>query len=72
MSIPKILVVDAGPIITGARLHHLAEEFYTVDEVLAEVRDKKARHILETLPFEIKTRQVSPEDLAFGWNHVLL
>jgi len=49
------LVVDAGPIIKGERLEKLATNFWTVPEVIAEIRDSKSRQRLLTLPYEIKT-----------------
>jgi len=58
------LVVDAGALIRLETLHGLAEEFYTVQEVLSEVRDKKARRALETLPFELKVKEPSETALA--------
>jgi RNA-binding protein NOB1 len=55
------LVVDSGAIIKGTNLAPLAENFWTVPDVLAEIRDKRARAILETLPFTLQTREPSAE-----------
>lgn len=33
---------------------------------MAEIRDKKARHHLESLPFELKLREPSDEAIKFG------
>ncbi|CAK8991018.1 RNA-binding protein NOB1, partial [Durusdinium trenchii] len=41
-----------------------AQEFWTVKEVLAEVRDRRARERLGVLPFELKTREPSDEAVA--------
>ena len=49
------LVVDAGPIIKGERLEKLAVNFWTVPEVIAEIRDSKSRERLQNLPYELKT-----------------
>ena len=49
------LVVDAGPIIKGERLEKLATNFWTVPEVIAEIRDSKSRERLQNLPYELKT-----------------
>lgn len=42
------------------------QNFWTVPEVVAEIRDKKARHNLDTLPFELKLREPSDEAMKFG------
>jgi len=57
-------VVDAGALIRLEQLHGLADEFWTVKEVVAEVRDKRARNALKALPFELQTREPSEEALA--------
>lgn len=63
-STPKIktLVVDSNAIITGAilGLRESVDEFYTIDEVYAEIRDGRSRTLLAQLPFEIRRRQ--PDD----------
>lgn len=62
----QYLVVDSGPIIriTGmSTLWKKAKQFYTVPAVLQEIRDAKARQHLETLPFELITRDPSPEGM---------
>eukprot|EP00899_Mesostigma_viride_P021081 jgi/Mesvir1/28975/Mv17749-RA.1 len=59
----KSLVVDTNAIIKGVRVDIMAEELWTVEEVLAEVRDKGARQFLSTLPAEIKTREPDEECL---------
>lgn len=58
----KTLVVDSNAIISSAiqSLRESVEEFYTIDEVYAEIRDGRSRSILEQLPFEIRCRQ--PDD----------
>lgn len=45
---------------------HASQNFWTVPEVVAEIRDKKARHHLQTLPFELKLREPSDEAMKFG------
>ncbi|CAH0481987.1 unnamed protein product [Peronospora belbahrii] len=55
------LVIDSGAIIKGTNLAVLAENFYTVPDVLNEIRDKKSRAILERLPFTLQTREPSAE-----------
>ncbi|KAI8816098.1 Nin one binding Zn-ribbon like-domain-containing protein [Fimicolochytrium jonesii] len=58
------LVVDSAPLIKGTPLFHLAERFVTIPEVLAEIRDKRARQGLTTLPFDLETRVPSEEAVA--------
>lgn len=59
-------MIDSGAVIHGgaAQLFSSANQFWTVPEVLAEIRDKKARHLLDTLPYEIKLKTPSEESLA--------
>uniref|UniRef100_A0A6B2L7F7 RNA-binding protein NOB1 n=1 Tax=Arcella intermedia TaxID=1963864 RepID=A0A6B2L7F7_9EUKA len=58
-----VLVIDAGGFIAGPRLERLGEEFYTISEVLNEVKDKKARDFIQAFPFPIKTRIPDREDV---------
>eukprot|EP00943_MAST-04B_sp_MAST-4B-sp1_P005993 g5993.t1 len=60
-NILKHLVVDSGAIIKAERLEHVAEQYWTVQEVIDEIRDSKSKHILNTLPYELKTRVPSSE-----------
>lgn len=67
ISSPQLLgsiVLDSGAIIKGQTksLHKLGSRYFTINEVLHEIRDKKARETLETLPFELEIR--TPSDLA--------
>lgn len=51
---------------SGLQLGGDKVQLYTTDDVLEEVRDKKARQMLETLPFELKTREPSSEHIREG------
>ncbi|KAI8804231.1 Nin one binding Zn-ribbon like-domain-containing protein [Cladochytrium replicatum] len=57
------LVVDAGPIIMGAtsNLHLFAKEYYTLPEIVDEIRDRQTRGQLARFPFEFRTRVPSEE-----------
>lgn len=59
----QVLIVDSGAIIRGHGLgfHKCVapDGFYTVTEVLNEIRDSKARELLNQLPFELHVRQPS-------------
>ena len=62
----RALVIDSGPIIRMTGLTSLrgkAVDYYTIPAVLTEIRDAKARQHMETLPFEIKTREPTPEGM---------
>lgn len=58
------LVIDSGAIIKGTNLSALAENFWTVPDVLAEIRDKRARNSLERLPFTLQTREPSADAMT--------
>ena len=42
----------------------LAENLWTVSDVIEEIRDKRARHVLENLPKELKVREPSATSIA--------
>lgn len=54
-------VIDTNAIVKGFRLERFAEEAVTIPEVLQEVKDKQARHVLATLPFELKVKEPDEE-----------
>ncbi|KAF2078412.1 hypothetical protein CYY_000279 [Polysphondylium violaceum] len=58
------LVVDTNAIISGVRLETLGKELWTIPEVLEEVIDSRSKEFLDHFPFEIKTRQPSPQSVA--------
>jgi len=61
------LVLDSGGLIhsTIEELRIKAHNFWTIPEVLGEIRDKKTRLKLEHLPFELKTKEPSDEAMKF-------
>ena len=62
----RALVVDSGPIIrhTGlSSLYGKADHYFTVPAVLQEIRDARARSHLESLPFELQSREPSKESI---------
>ncbi|TYZ68275.1 hypothetical protein PybrP1_003424 [[Pythium] brassicae (nom. inval.)] len=65
-SVKKVrhLVVDSGAIIKGTNLSALAENFWTVPDVMAEIRDRRARSALERLPFTLQMREPSSEAMG--------
>ena len=60
----KKVVLDSGAIIKGGRLEGLGDKFWTIKEVLSEVRDSNARAVLDTLAVELEVREVDPSALA--------
>jgi RNA-binding protein NOB1 len=63
----RALVIDSGAIIklSGFRtLHNSACTFYTIPDVLKEIRDSKARHHLVNLPFKLQIRKESCAGVA--------
>lgn len=52
------LIVDSGAIIKGCgyEFHKTSKRFWTVQDVVNEIRDSKSLHLLETLPFELEIR----------------
>eukprot|EP00429_Kryptoperidinium_foliaceum_P135099 CAMPEP_0176285394 /NCGR_PEP_ID=MMETSP0121_2-20121125/52346_1 /TAXON_ID=160619 /ORGANISM="Kryptoperidinium foliaceum, Strain CCMP 1326" /LENGTH=195 /DNA_ID=CAMNT_0017625875 /DNA_START=55 /DNA_END=638 /DNA_ORIENTATION=- len=59
------VVIDAGAAIKLQRLERLGSELFTTSNVLAEIRDEKARALLGTLPIELQIREPLPEDMAY-------
>jgi RNA-binding protein NOB1 len=62
----RLLVVDANAIIDGLRLEGIADKAVTIQEVLDEIRDKKSRAFLSSLPYELTIAEPSDESLAAG------
>ncbi len=60
------LVLDAGPLFDASSVlpASLTENFYTVPEVVAEVKDASSRENMSRLPFEVKIRTPSSEALS--------
>lgn len=59
----KSLVLDAGPLLSLSPLRGIAEAYYTVPQVLAELKDKNAKEHLERLGlnFGIKIEVKNPD-----------
>ncbi|XP_071730725.1 RNA-binding NOB1-like protein [Rutidosis leptorrhynchoides] len=59
-----VAVIDANAIIQGAeQLHHAADKFVSVTDVIREIRDPTSRHRLNFLPFTVDTMEPSTESL---------
>jgi len=61
------LVVDSGAIIKGCGFgfHNVAKNFWTIPEVLDEIRDEKSRSLLMRLPFTLETKIPSDDAMTF-------
>eukprot|EP00026_Physarum_polycephalum_P009360 Phypoly_transcript_09481.p1 GENE.Phypoly_transcript_09481~~Phypoly_transcript_09481.p1 ORF type:complete len:398 (-),score=109.51 Phypoly_transcript_09481:103-1296(-) len=59
----KILVVDTNAFIKGVRIETIGQEFYTIPQVIEEVRDAKARQFLANFPLPILTKEPTPAAL---------
>ena len=58
----KTLVLDAGPLLSLQPLRGLAERYYTVPQVVSELRDKKAREWFERLELSgVKVELKNPD-----------
>jgi RNA-binding protein NOB1 len=66
----KTLVLDAGPLLSLSPLRGIAEKFLTVPQVLAELKDKKAREHVERLAtyygVQIEVREPDPASILKG------
>jgi len=61
----KHLVLDAGPLLSLSPLRGLAETYYTVPQVLEELKDKRAREHFERLGLSAGVRiEVKGPDAA--------
>ncbi|KAJ4479283.1 Nin one binding Zn-ribbon like-domain-containing protein [Lentinula aciculospora] len=64
----KSLVLDAGPLLSLSPLRGIAESYYTVPQVLAELKDKNAKEHLERLGlnFGIKIEVKNPDPASMA------
>lgn len=61
------LIVDSGAIIKHSgfsTLHNSASKYITTQGVIDEIRDSKARHHLESLPFQLNVREPTQEGIT--------
>ncbi|KAF0690509.1 Aste57867_18099 [Aphanomyces stellatus] len=59
----KHLVIDAGALIKCTDLTNVAENLWTTNDVLAEIKDSKARRFVARLPVDLQTRDPSEKDM---------
>lgn len=65
----RVLIIDANSLIASSNLTSmatLADRIVTTPEVYSEIRDKKSREALYSLPFTIETIDPSEEDVRAG------
>lgn len=63
----KHLVVDSGAFIKNVPLQEYAENIYTVDGAIKEIRDKDTRQRLQFLPYTLRVKEPTPD----AYKHVL-
>mmetsp|Transcript_9496 Transcript_9496/g.17309 ORF Transcript_9496/g.17309 Transcript_9496/m.17309 type:complete len:486 (+) Transcript_9496:115-1572(+) len=59
------VVIDAGAAIRLQRIERWGAELFTTGGVYREVRDERARALLQTLPVPLKVREPHAEDILF-------
>ncbi|XP_044761214.1 RNA-binding protein NOB1 [Coccinella septempunctata] len=59
----EYLVVDTTAFLQNTPLHHYADNIYTCQEVVDEVTNKRQRHRLLVLPYDLKVKTVFTENL---------
>lgn len=65
----KALVVDSGALIKGGgggEFERSADKVYTVQEVVAEIKDAVTRQRLQVLPYELEVREPSQDAIKHG------
>ncbi|XP_054164456.1 RNA-binding protein NOB1-like [Oppia nitens] len=62
------LVCDSGPFIVGTQIQDFGLNIYTLPEVVSEIKDENTRQRLQLIPYEIKYREPSDEDIKFVVN----
>ncbi|CAG9790773.1 unnamed protein product [Diatraea saccharalis] len=61
----KHLVVDTTAFIKAANLQDMAENVYTIQEVIDEITNDRQRRKLVVLPYDLKTKEVFSEHIKF-------
>lgn len=61
------LVLDSGPLLTAHLHSSLSHSYYTVPEVISEIRDPASKAKLASLPFTLQTRIPSAEAYRRVW-----
>lgn len=60
---PSFLVLDSGAFIAGQNLERFGPNtrYFTIPDVLIEIKDAVTRHILDSFPYKIETRVISAD-----------
>ena len=66
MSRADVLVVDSSGFMRCTSLESVANEIFTIRDVVGEVKDPQTRQRLSVLPFELKFRDPRPEEIRTG------
>ena len=65
----KAVVVDSGALIKGGgggEFERSADKVYTVQEVVAEIKDAVTRQRLQVLTYELEVREPTHESVKHG------
>jgi RNA-binding protein NOB1 len=70
----KNLVLDAGPLLSLSPLRGLAETFYTVPQVLLELKDRRAREHFQQLGLSagVRIEVKAPDAVALAHGAAIL
>ena len=58
------LVIDAGALIKGISMEKVAKQYWTTQDVMDEIRDKKSRGFLARLPFTLTVKVPCDDSVA--------
>ncbi|KAB7499130.1 RNA-binding protein NOB1 [Armadillidium nasatum] len=61
----KQLVIDSGAFLKNVAIWDYGEEYFTVQDVVYEIRDKQAKDFINSLPFRLNFREPSPAAIKF-------
>nr|CAG4651912.1 EOG090X07WR [Triops cancriformis] len=61
----KRLVADSAAFLRNAQMQNIAEEIYTIRDVVGEIRDSATKQRLQVLPYELKFREPDVEAIKY-------
>ena len=62
----ETLIVDSSVLIKNAPLKDLTNKVFTVQGVIAEIKDENTRARLQVLPYDFKIKEPTSDALKFG------
>ncbi|KAJ6220258.1 hypothetical protein RDWZM_006070 [Blomia tropicalis] len=64
----KNLIVDSGAFILRSPIQDYGENIFTISDVVGEIKDESTREALQVLPYELKYREPTEDDVKFVAN----